>query len=172
MTVSHRTEIKGLLEWRQSTSITPPVPEPHQSVTEGDYDILANLHATLSAALQFLSEKQKRAEPQQSGRLQTNLSGDGSEATALRSNFLGNAASSKNIHISASQTLVHGSKTTHDKVIMGPQGNEKNKNNAEVLDTATCISSTGLSFISYFWFVFNINALSFCKKKKLSGIGF
>lgn len=98
-------------------------------------------------------------------RLQTSSSGDAPGATALRSNFLGNAASSSNICTSASQTLVHGSMTIHDKVIMGPHRNEKSKNNAAVTDTAECIQCKGwsfiLSFISYFCLVFNVHIFSF-----------
>lgn len=52
-----------------------------------------------------------------------------------------------NIYTSASQILVYGSMTTHDKVIMGPQRKEKNKNKAVVVDTAKCIQFKGLSIL-------------------------
>lgn len=80
-------------------------------------------------------------------RLQTNSPGDASGPTALPSNFLGNTASSNAIYTSASQTPVHGSMTAHDKVITGARRNEKNKNNAVVVDTAKCIQCKGIAFI-------------------------
>lgn len=45
----------------------PPIPEPHQSVTEGDYDKLENLGVTLFTVLQFLSENGNEQSPNLSG---------------------------------------------------------------------------------------------------------
>lgn len=118
------------------------------------------------STLQFLSETGCEPSPQPV-RLQTNSSGDTSGGTALRSNFLGNAASSNNICTSASQILVCGSMTIHDQVIMGPHHNEKNKNNMMIVYTAKYIQFKGLSFISYFCLVFNVYVLSFCFKKNV-----
>lgn len=101
----------------------PPVPGPHQSVTGGDYDIPGSLTQHSSLHCSFC--RRNRIEEPPTVRLQTSSSGDAPGATALTSNFLGNAASSSNICTGASQTLVHGSVTIHDKVIMGPHRNEK-----------------------------------------------
>ena len=116
---------------------SPSSPEPHQSAAEDD-DIPENLGTTLCWEAVSVRETGYEQSPQPV-RLQTNSSGDASGSTALRSNFLANAASSKSIYISASQRPVHGSMTIHDKVSTGPRRNEKNKNDAGGVDTTKCI---------------------------------
>lgn len=140
------------------------MPWLHQSIITGEYDIPGNLFAILFIAI---SVREKGCEPSpQPVRLQTNSSEDASGTTGLRSNFLGNTASSNNICTTASQTLVCGSMIIHDQVIRGLHKNEKNKNNAMIVYTAKCIEFKELSFTSLLLFSFQCPCPFFLLKKK------
>lgn len=102
----HRVEIKGLLKWRQSTSINPPSPWA-SSVSHWRrlwYPGESPCNTLRCTAISVRKTGCVSRAPNLSGRLQTNSSGDASGATAFRSNFLDNSASSNNIYTSASQT--------------------------------------------------------------------